>query len=208
MVEISMDLIKKLREWSGAGIMDCKRALQENNGDMEAAMETLRKQRADIAARKSHRETRSGMIGAYTHVRDDGGVPSLGVMVEVNIETDFAARNGVFKDFVKKLCLHIAMADPRWLRTEDVPEDVLEKEREFIRESLGEVANKPKEVVDKIVEGKLRKFYEDNCLLKQEFALAQDKADRKPIEALLKDVIGQIGENITIRRFVRMDLGA
>lgn len=207
MVDVSMDTIKKLREWSGAGIMDCKRALQENDGDIEKAMEQLRKQRADIAARKSHRETKNGMIGAYTHIRDDGGVPSLGVMIEVNIETDFAARNGLFKEFVNNVCLHIAMADPAYLSPEEVPAEDLEKAREAIREELGDVGKKPKDVVDKIIDGKMRKFYEDRCLLKQEFALAQDKSERKPIEEMIKDVIGQIGENISIRRFVRMELG-
>jgi elongation factor Ts len=202
-----MDLIKQLREWSGAGIMDCKAALAEVGGDLEKAMEALRKKRADVAAKKSHRATKNGMVGSYLHTRDDGGVPGIGVLAEVNCETDFAARSAIFKDFVSQLCLHIAAASPEWLRPEDVPAAVLEKEKEVMREQV-KASGKPDHIIEKIVEGKLKKFYEDNCLLLQPFALAADKSQQKPIEQMLKETIGQLGENMSIRRFVRFDLNS
>ena len=207
MAAITMDLIKKLREWSGAGIMDCKAALKETDGDLELAMDLLRKKRADVAAKKSHRETSNGMIGSYLHVRDDGGVPSIGVMVEVNCETDFAARGPIFKEFVNQVALHIAAAAPEFLAPEDVPEETLAKEKELMKEQLKE-SGKPDHILDKIVEGKIRKFYEDNCLLDQIFALAQDKSEQKSIREMLKDTIGKLGENMSIRRFARFDLGS
>ena len=206
MAEITMEMIKKLREWSGAGIMDCKTALKEHDGDMDKAMDGLQKARADIAARKAHRETKNGMIGSYLHVKDAGGVPGLGVMVEVNIETDFAARNDAFKKLVNDICLHIAIADPRWLNPDEVPEEELEKAKEIFREELKE-SGKPEKIWDKIMEGKIAKYLEENCLTTQEFALAQDKSERKPIADMVKDAVGVIGENITIRRFARMELG-
>jgi elongation factor Ts len=205
MAEVTMDMIKKLREWSGAGIMDCKGALKETNGDMDAAMELLRKRRADVAAKKSHRETKSGMIGSYLHVRDDGGVPGSGVLVDVNCETDFAARSDLFKAFVNNVALHIAAAGPEYLAPEDVPAEVLEKEREVMREQMVD-SGKPAEMVEKIIDGKLRKYYEENCLLEQTFALAQDKSEQKSISQMLKETIGSIGENMSIRRFARFDL--
>jgi len=205
MAEITMDLIKKLREWSGAGIMDCKGALKAADGDLEKAMEVLRKQNAEVAAHKAHRETKNGMIGSYLHTRSDGGVPSIGVLVEVNCETDFAARSDVFKDFVKKLCLHVAAANPQWLTVADVPADVIEKEKEIAREQL-RPSGKPENIIEKIVEGKIKKFCEDVCLTEQVFALGADKSEQIPISQMLKNVIGTLGENMSIRRFVRFDL--
>ncbi len=207
MAEITMDLIKKLREWSGAGIMDCKGALQAADGDLDKAMEVLRKQNAEVAARKAHRETKNGMIGSYLHTRADGGVPSIGVLVEVNCETDFAARSEVFKDFVKKLCLHVAAANPLWLNAEQIPAEVIEKEKEIAREQL-RPSGKPDNIIEKIVEGKIKKFVQDSCLLDQEFALGADKSEQVPISQLLKNVIGTLGENMSIRRFVRFDLNS
>jgi len=205
MAEITMELIKKLREWSGAGIMDCKTALQESGGDIDKAMDILRKRRSDVAAKKAHRETKNGMVGSYLHVRDDGGVPSIGVLVEVNCETDFAARADVFKKFVNLVALHIAAASPEWLAPSDVPAEVLEREKEVVRGQLQE-SGKPAAIIDKIVEGRMKKFYEDNCLLEQVYALAADKSEQKTISQLLKDTIGQLGENMSIRRFARFDL--
>jgi len=207
MANITMDQIKKLREWSGAGIMDCKAALSETDGDMDKAMEALRKKRADIAASKAHRATKNGIVGSYLHVRADGGVPSLGVLVEVLCETDFAARAKPFKDFVNNLCLHIAMANPQWLTKADVPAAVIEKEKCLYKEQLKETG-KPEAILDKIAEGKLTKFFAESCLLEQQYALAADKSEQKAIAEMVKDTIGQIGENITIRRFVRFDLGS
>ncbi len=206
MAEITMDLIKKLRAWSGAGIMDCKSALNETNGDMDAAMDLLRKRRSDVAAKKAHRETKCGMIGSYLHIRDDGGVPSIGVLVEVVCETDFAARGDVFRAFVNNVALHIAASAPEYLAPEDVPEEILEKERELMREQMAD-SDKPKEIVEKIIEGKLRKYYEENCLLDQVYALAADKSESIPIRQMLKETIGTLGENMSIRRFSRFDLG-
>jgi len=207
MVAITMEMIKKLREWSGAGIMDCKNALKEAGGDVEKAMEILRKNRADIAAKKSHRETKNGMVGSYLHVRDDGGVASIGVLVEVNCETDFAARSDIFKEFVNTVALHIAAAAPQWLIPEEVPEEVLEKEKELMREQMRE-SGKPDHIIEKIVEGKLRKFYQECCLMEQVFALAADKSEQKTIAQMLKETIGMLGENMSIRRFVRFDLNS
>jgi len=201
-----MEDIKKLREWSGAGIMDCKTALKEADGDMEKAQEILRKKRADVAAKKSHRDTKQGMIGSYLHVRDDGGVPSIGVLIEVNCETDFAARSDIFKNFVNQVALHIAAASPSYLNAEEVPEEVIEKEKAFMKEQLME-SGKPEHILDKIVEGKVRKYFEENCLMDQIFALAADKSEQKPISQMLKETIGQLGENMGIRRFARFDLG-
>lgn len=202
---VTMEDIKKLRAWSGAGIMDCKGALKEADGDLEKAMEILRKKRADVAARKSHRETKQGMIGSYLHVRDDGGVPSIGVLVEVNCETDFAARSDIFKNFVNLVALHIAAASPTYLNAEEVPEEIIAKEKEFMKEQLKE-SGKPENILDKIVEGKVRKYYEENCLMDQTFALAADKSEQKTIALMLKETIGQLGENMGIRRFARFDL--
>jgi elongation factor Ts len=206
MAEVTMDMIKKLRAWSGAGIMDCKGALKESGGDMDGAMEILRKKRADVASKKAHRETKCGMIGSYLHVRDDGGVPSIGVLVEVVCETDFAARGDIFKTFVNNVALHIAAAAPDYLAPEDVPAEILEKERELMREQMAD-SDKPTEIVEKIIDGKLRKFYEENCLLEQTFALAADKSEAKSIGQMLKETIGTIGENMSIRGFARFDLG-
>ncbi len=206
MASITMDMIKKLRAWSGAGIMDCKAALKETDGDMDAAMDVLRKKRADVAAKKAHRETKCGMIGSYLHVRDDGGVPSIGVLVEVVCETDFAARGDIFRAFVNNVALHIAASSPEYLAPEDVPAEILEKEREVMREQMVD-SGKPAEIIEKIVEGKLRKYYEENCLLDQTFALAAEKSEAIPIRQMLKETIGTIGENMSIRRFSRFDLG-
>ena len=207
MADITTAMIKALREWSGAGIMDCKAALQEADGEMDRAKEILRKRRADIAEGKAHRETKNGVVWSYMHIRDDGGVPSLGVMVEVNCETDFAARAPVFKEFVNQLCLHIAVASPRFLGPDEIPAAAAEKEKALYREGVLE-SGKPEKIVDRIVEGKMTKWYQGVCLLEQEFALAADKSEQKPMKELLKDTIGKLGENITIRRFIRYDLGA
>ena len=205
MAEVTMAMIKELREITGAGIMDCKAALKECGGDMDKSVDLLRKQRADIAARKAHREAKEGIIGSYLHTRSDGGVPSIGVLVEVNCETDFAAKTPAFKEFVNNLCLHIAAASPGWLCADEVPEETLAKEKELFLEQLQE-SGKPEHILEKIVEGKLRKWNEENCLLDQTYALAQDKSEQRSIAAIVKDVAGQLGENVNISRFVRYDL--
>lgn len=205
MSEITMTMIKELRERTGAGIMDCKAMLNETGGDMDKAVELLRKKRADIADKKAHRDAKEGMIGSYLHVRSDGGVPSIGVMIEVNCETDFAAKTDVFKEFVNNVCLHIAAASPRWKSPEDVPEDVMAGEKNLFMEQLRE-SGKPEAILEKIVEGKVQKWCAENCLLDQVYALAQDKSEQVSIQALMKEVAGKLGENVSIRRFVRFDL--
>ena len=193
---ISVEDIKKLREVTGAGMMKAKEALVEADGNFEKAQELLRKAGAVSAAKKADREARNGLIEAYVH----GG--KIGVLVEVNCETDFVARTDDFKTFARDIALQIAATTPEYLRPEDVPADVVAKERDFQKSEL-ESQKKPAEMIDKIVEGKLAKFYEGICLIKQPFVKDPDKT----IENLTTELIGKLGENIVIRRFERIELG-
>ena len=195
-MSISVEDIKKLREMTGAGMMKAKEALVEADGDFEKAQELLRKAGAVSAAKKADREARNGLIEAYVH----GG--KIGVLVEVNCETDFVARTDDFKTFARDIALQIAATTPEYLRPEDVPADVIEKERDFQKTEL-ESQKKPAEMIDKIVEGKLAKYYEGICLTKQPFVKDPDKT----IENLTTELIGKLGENIVIRRFERIELG-
>jgi len=198
--------IKKLRDMTGAGMMECKGALIEAEGDFDKATEILVKKSASIAAKKAHRETSNGMVASYVHTKEDGGVGTLGVLVEVNLETDFAARSPKFKEFVDKLTLHIAAAGPRYLSMDDIPEDVLDKQKEiFVAQMEG--TEKPKEILEKIAEGKLKKWKSEVCLMDQVYALAQGKEEQIPISEMLRQAIGKIGENMMIRRFARFGLG-
>ncbi len=206
MSNITAQDIKKLRDMTGAGMMDCKAALIEAEGDFDKGIEILVKNSASIAAKKAHREISNGMIASYIHTKEDGGVGTLGVMVEVNLETDFAARSPRFKEFVEKLTLHIAAAGPKYLSIEDIPEDILEKQKELFVAQMEET-NKPKDILEKIAEGKLRKWKSEVCLMDQVYALAQDKDEQIPISEMLKQTIGKIGENMAIRRFARFGLG-
>jgi elongation factor Ts len=192
----SIDDIKKLREITGAGMMKAKEALVEAKGDFDKAQELLRKAGAVSAAKKADREARNGLIEAYVH----GG--KIGVLVEVNCETDFVARTDDFKTFARDIALQIAATTPDYLRPEDVPVDVADKERAFFVEELSS-QNKPAEMIDKIVAGKLAKFYEGICLTKQPFV----KDPNKSIEELTTELVGKLGENIVIRRFERIELG-
>ncbi len=193
---ISVDDIKKLRELTGAGMMKAKEALVEADGNFEKAQELLRKAGAVSAAKKADREARNGLIEAYVH----GG--KIGVLVEVNCETDFVARTDDFKTFARDIALQVAATTPEYLRPEDVPADVVAKETDFHKAEL-DSQNKPAEMIDKIVEGKLAKFYEGICLTKQPFVKDPDKT----IENLTTELIGKLGENIVIRRFERIELG-
>lgn len=194
---ITADQVKVLREKTGAGMMDCKRALEEAGGDMEKAIEYLREKGLAAAAKKAGRTAAEGVIEAYIHL---GG--KLGVLVEVNCETDFVARTPEFREFARDIAMQVAAANPQYLRREDVPAEVLEKEKEILRaQALNE--GKPEKVVDRIVEGRLEKFYSENCLLEQPFIKDPDKKVRD----LLAEKIARIGENIVIRRFVRFQLG-
>jgi elongation factor Ts len=196
-VVITAELVKALREKTGAGMMDCKRALQETDGDMEKAIEYLREKGLAAAAKRAGRTAAEGVIEAYIHL---GG--KLGVLVEVNCETDFVARTPEFREFARDIAMQVAAANPQYLTREDVPAEVLNKEREILRaQALNE--GKPEKVVDRIVEGRLEKFYSENCLLEQPFIKDPDKKVRD----LLAEKIARIGENIVIRRFVRFQLG-
>lgn len=190
----SIEDVKKLREMTGAGFGSAKEALEEAGGDMDKAVEVLRKKGLASASKKAGREARQGLVEAYIH----GG--RIGAIVEVNCETDFVARTDDFKNFVKDIAMHVAASNPLYVSPEDVPEEVIEKEKEIYTE---EVTGKPAEVVSKIVEGKLEKYYSDVCLTKQAFIRDPDKT----IEALTTELISKIGENVVIRRFTRYELG-
>src|SRR4051812_3589009 len=197
MAEITAALVKELRERTGAGMMECKKALVEAKGDIGEAEVVLRKHGIASAGKKSSRATRQGLIGSYIHA---GG--QLGVMVEVNCESDFVARTDDFKELVHDLAMHIAAADPRFLRREEVPADLLDKEREIARDRARN-EGKPEKVLDRIVEGRVAKFYEEVCLLDQPFV----KEATLTIEQMVKAKIAKLGENISISRFVRFKVG-
>lgn len=190
-------VVYELRNLTGAGVMDCKKALEETGGDMEKACELLRKKGIETAAKKQSRSTEQGLIGSYVHT--DG---KIGVLVEVNCETDFVARTEEFNYFVKELTLQIAAQAPRWIAIEDVPEDI-RKEEEIIYQAQLSESGKPEAVQKKIIEGKLNKFYQESCLLEQEYIRDSDKK----IKDLLVETIAKVGENIVIKRFVRLKLG-
>ena len=194
---ITASLVKELRDKTGAGMMDCKKALNETEGDIEKAVDYLRQKGITKAAKKADRITAEGRIGSYIH-----GEGKIGVMVEVNSETDFVAKNEKFQDFVKDIAMHIAAANPRYLDRNEVSGGDLEREREVLRAAAIE-SGKPEKIVDKIVDGQINKFYKENCLLEQAFIKDPDKS----IEEHLKEQIAVIGENISIRRYVRFGLG-
>ncbi|HLK64667.1 MAG TPA: translation elongation factor Ts [Bryobacteraceae bacterium] len=197
MAEITATLVKQLRERTGAGMMECKSALVEAKGDMSEAEVVLRKRGIASAHKKASRATKQGLIGTYIH---HGG--QLGVMVEVNCESDFVARTEDFQELVHDVAMHIAASDPRFIRKEDVTADVLEKEREIHRaRALAE--GKPEKMIEKITEGRLNKFYEEICLLEQPFV----KEATLSVGQLVKTKIAKLGENITIARFVRFKVG-
>ena len=196
-MEITASLVKKLREKTGVGMMRCKKALTDANGDLGEAEKLLRKEGAASAAKKASRATGEGQIGTYVHT---GG--KIGVLVEVNCETDFAARNDDFQELVKSLAMHVAASAPRFLCREEVTEELLAEEREIALEQARK-SGKPEKILDKIVEGKIQKFYTENVLLEQPFV----KDPEKTVGQLITDTIGRIGENIRLRRFARFVLG-
>jgi elongation factor Ts len=193
---ISAQTVADLREKTGAGLLDCKKALTEANGNVEEAITILRKKGAASADKKRERATKEGVIESYIHV---GG--KVGVLIEVNCETDFVARNDDFKAFVKDLCLQIAAASPLYVSREEVPEADLQKERDI---ASAQVQGKPPAAIQKIVEGKLEKFYSTICLVDQPFV----KQPEKTVKEMITEKIAKIGENIQIRRFVRYQLGS
>ncbi len=194
---ISAKDVKALRDKTNAGMMDCKRALTETNGDMDAAVKWLREKGIASAEKRAGRAATEGCIASYIHM---GG--KIGVLVEVNCETDFVARCDEFRQFCKNICLQVCSAAPRWLRREDVPEDVLEAEKAIYRARARETG-KPEKILDKIADGMLDKWYKEVCLLEQPFV----KEPEKDIETCRKELSGQVGENIVIRRFERFALG-
>lgn len=190
-----LDAIKKLREKTNAGVVDCQKALRESNGDLDKAIEVLRKQGVALASKKSGRQVKEGRIESYIHL---GG--KIGVLVEVGCESDFVARNDDYKSFVKDIAMQVAASNPIYVKKDDVPEESIKKETEIIKAQL---QGKPAAALEKIVQGKLTKFYEDACLLEQPFI----KDPSMKVKDILTSMIAKIGENIVIRRFVRYQVG-
>jgi elongation factor Ts len=196
MTMITSEMVRTLREKTGAGMMECKKALTESNGDFERAVSLLRQKGLASAEKKAGRVTSEGIIGSYIHMG------KIGTMVEINCETDFVARTEDFKELVKDISMHIAAANPSYISRDEVPQDVIESEKEIYRV---QIKDKPQHVIEKIVEGKLDKFYTDTCLVDQIFI--KDPEQKKKIKDLISDNIARLGENIVIRRFVRFQLG-
>jgi len=192
---ISAALVKELRDKTNAGMMDCKKALQETNGDIEKAVDTLRTRGLAIAAKKASRSTEEGIVASYIHSNN-----KVGVLLEVACESDFVAKNEGFQALVKDLTLQIASTNPQYVSREEVPEAAVEREKVIFRE---QAQGKPENVIDKIITGKLEKFYSEICLVDQPFV----KEDKKSINDLLKEMIAKLGENIKVRRFVRYQVG-
>jgi elongation factor Ts len=196
-MEISAQLVKQLRERTGAGMMECKKALQETGGDIEKAVDVLRTKGIASAGKKSARSTRQGVVASYIHPGSQ-----LGVLIEVNCESDFVARTEDFQQLVHDLAMQVAAADPRFIRREDVTPEALEKER-AIQRARALQEGKPEKMVDKIVDGRMNKFYEEICLYEQPFI----KENTITVGDLIKTKIAKLGENITVSRFVRMKVG-
>lgn len=195
MSEISANLVKELREKTNAGMMDCKKALAEANGDLTLAEDILRKKGIASASKKASRAAKEGIVASYIHMQG-----KVGVLVEINCETDFVAKNEIFRDFVKDITLHIAAAHPIYVSRDQVPETLLARERDV---AAGQVQGKPANIVEKIVEGKIEKFYSTICLLEQAFI----KNPEVSIQDLVKSKIAELGENIIVRRFTRYTVG-
>lgn len=195
MAEVTSALVKTLREKTGLGILECQKSLKEHDGDLVKAEESLRKKGMIKAGSRTSRTANEGVIGSYIHMQG-----KIGVLIEVNCETDFVARNESFKELVKDISMHIAASAPLYVKPEDVPADKLEKEREI---AAAQVVGKPANIVDKIVDGKIEKYYSDVCLLRQPFIKDNDKT----IEDVVKGKISELGENIVIRRFTRYQVG-
>src|SRR4030042_612359 len=196
-MEISVELVKDLRQRTGAGVIDCRTALQEAEGNMEAAIDYLRRKGLATAAKKAGRIATDGLVSSYIHA---GG--KMGVLVEINCETDFVAKTEGFQTFVKNMAMHIAAANPQYIRREEIPEEVLEREKRIYRSQALD-SGKPEKVIDKIVQGKMERFYSEVCLLEQTYFKDSDLT----VKEVLDTMIGKVGENINIRRFVRFQLG-
>ncbi|PKL52255.1 MAG: translation elongation factor Ts [Nitrospira bacterium HGW-Nitrospira-1] len=196
MTVISAGIVKDLREKTGAGMMECKKALTESSGDFEKAIDLLRQKGLATAAKKAGRTASEGMIGSYIHM------DKIGVMLEVNCETDFVARTDDFRELVKDIGMHITAANPSYLLRDDVPQDIIEREKEIYR---AQVLNKPPQITEKIIEGKLDKFFSETCLMDQIFV--KDPDQKKKIKDLITEKVAKLGENIVVKRFLRYQLG-
>jgi elongation factor Ts len=196
-MEITSKMVKELRDMTNAGMMDCKKALTETSGDVEAAVQFLREKGLSSAAKRAHKAANEGQIFSYIHSNN-----KLGVIVELNCETDFVAKTDDFQTLGKNIAMQVAAAAPLVVKREDIPGDILEKEKEIFRNQAIE-SGKPEKVLDKIIEGKVEKFYSEVVLLEQGFI----KDDKVTIEELLKETIGKLGENMIIKRFARFQLG-
>ena len=197
MATISAATVKQLREKTGAGIMDCKEALSECNGDISKAVDFLRKKGLATAAKRAGRATTEGIIESYIHMDS-----KLGVLVEINCETDFVAKNEDFKEFAKNIAMHITATNPVSIQPEDVPKETIDKEKEIYRAQVLDMG-KPEQIADKIVDGKMKKYFKENCLMNQAYVRDPDIT----IEDLLNEMVAKIGENITIKRFARFKIG-
>ncbi len=195
-MNITADIVKQLREQTGAGFMDCKRALSETEGSLDKAKDILRQKGLAVASKKTGREASEGLIGSYIHM------DKIGVLVEINCETDFVAKTDEFRGLIKDIAMHIAAASPAYLKREDMPSDVIDKEKDIY---ASQIKGKPPHVIEKILQGKLEKFYTDNCLVDQLFV--KDPQQKKKIKDLVIEKIAILGENIVIKRFVRFQLG-
>jgi len=195
----SAELVKELRERTGAGMMDCKAALEAAKGDMQGAIEHLRKKGLADAAKKAHREAKDGVVASYIHPGS-----KIGVLVEVNCETDFVARTDDFQQLVKDVAMQVAAANPSYVSREDVPGAVVEKEREIYRQQMAD-QKKPAQVIDKIIEGKLEKFYAESCLLEQPFI--RDASGKTRLKDMVDQATSKMGERIVVKRFARFQVG-
>ena len=196
-MKITADTVKELRQRTGIGVMECKQTLKESKGDIEKAIVILRKKGHARAQDKMSRETAEGIISSYIHLNG-----KIGVIVEVNCESDFVARNKEFEDLVKNIAMHIAASNPKYVSSEEIPPQILEEEKEIIREQFKD-SKKPPEIVEKIIQGKLGKFNEEVCLMDQAYV----KDDKIPVKELITSYISKFGENIRIKRFARFELG-
>jgi len=196
-MEITADKVKELRERTGIGMMECKGALSESGGDMDKAIEILRKKGHARAEAKSSRAAKEGLVGSYIHMNG-----RIGVLIEVNCESDFVARNCEFQELVKELGMQIAAARPRYISSSDVPEDIVAAEKEIIKAQLGDM-KKPPEIMEKIVQGKLGKFFEEVCLLDQPYI----REDKLKVKDLITQLVAKMGENIKVGRFARFEIG-
>jgi len=195
-MNITADTVKELREQTGAGMMDCKKALCEAEGSVEKALDILRQKGLALASKRAAKEASQGLIGSYIHMG------KIGVLVEVNCETDFVAKTDDFQELVKDVAMHIAASNPVYVKREDIPSEIIEREKEIY---ASQVTNKPPQVVEKIIEGKLEKYYSDMCLVDQIFV--KDPDQKKKIRDLIIEKIAKLGENILIKRFSRFQLG-